>query len=181
MRDFLPDFKSFLEINEGVLANYRKERDGQKIHGEQMVGTFDEIVHMLIKERIPFYFDCEYEEYNKIGFLMHESLNGQSFNGYILDSNKTEDALCKEFTEKICKSVVVDKPGKLCIGRSDFADLQKANDLDTIIVVVKAFKKFSKDKGLTSREITGNKYEVRVNIDFLCDTNNKNNIIEYVF
>jgi hypothetical protein len=179
MRDFLPDFGTF--VNEGALTNYRKEKDSQKIHGEQMVGTFDEVVHNLIKERIPFYFDCEFNGYARIGYLMHESLNGQSFGGYILDSNKSEEVLCKEFTEKICKMITVEKPGKLCIGRTDFADLQKANDLDTIIVVVKAFKKFSKDKGLTSREITGNKYEARVNIDFLCDTNNRNNIIEYVF
>ena len=77
--------------------------------------------------------------------------------------------------------LTVDKPGKLYIGRTDFSDLQKANDLDTIIVVVKAFKSFSKDKNLQSREITGNKYVAKVNIDFLCDTNNKNNIIEFVF
>lgn len=179
MRDFLPDFGTF--VSEGVLTNYRKEKDGQKIHGADMVGTFDEIIHLLIKERIPFYFDCEYNEFNRIGYLMHESLNGQTFGGYILDSSKTEDALCKEFTDKICKSVVVERPGKLHIGRTDFADLQKANDLDTIIVVVKAFKSYSKDKGLTSREITGNKYEAKVNIDFLCDTNTRNNIIEYVF
>ena len=65
MRDFLPDFGTF--INEGALTNYRKEKDGQKIHGEQMVGTFDEIIHQLIKERIPFYFECDYNGYNKIG------------------------------------------------------------------------------------------------------------------
>ena len=179
MRDFLPDFETF--VSEGALTNYRKEKDGQKIHGADMVGTFDEIIHLLIKERIPFYFDCEYNEFNRIGYLMHESLNGQTFGGYILDSSKTEDALCKEFTDKICKSVVVEKPGKLHIGRTDFSDLQKANDLDTIIVVVKAFKNYSKDKGLNSREITGNKYEAKVNIDFLCDTNTRNNIIEFVF
>lgn len=179
MRDFLPDFGTF--INEGALTNYRKEKDGQKIHGEQMVGTFDEIIHQLIKERIPFYFECDYNGYNKIGYLMHESLNGQAFGGYILDLNKSEETLCKEFTEKICKMLTVDKPGKLYIGRTDFSDLQKANDLDTIIIVVKAFKSFSKDKNLQSREITGNKYVAKVNIDFLCDTNNKNNIIEFVF
>lgn len=179
MRDFLPDFGTFL--NEGVLSNYRKERDGQKIHGEQMVGTFDEVIHMLIKERIPFYFDCSFKNYNRIGYLMHESINGQDFGGYILDPTKPEDTLCKEFTEKICGNITIDKPGKLHIGRTDFSDLQKANDLDTIIVVVKAFKNYSKDKGLTSREITGNKYEAKVNIDFLCDTSNRNNIIEYVF
>ena len=179
MRKFLPDFSTFL--SEGALSNYRREKDSRKIHGEQMVGTFDEIIHNLIRERIPFYFDCDYDGYERIGYLMHESLNGQNFGGYILDPDRSEDALCKEFTEKICKSVVVEKPGKLHIGRTDFADLQKANDLDTIIVVVKAFKSFSKDKGLSSREITGNKYEAKVNIDFLCDTNNRNNIIEYVF
>lgn len=179
MRDFIPDFETF--VNEGALSNFRKEQDNQKIHGEQMIGTFDEIVHQLIRERIPFYFDCTYNDFNRIGYLMHESLNGQNFGGYILDSSKTEDALCKEFTEKICKDITVEKPGRLYIGRTDFADLQKANDLAAITVVVKAFKSFSKDKNLTSREITGNKYEARVNIDFLCDTNNRNNIIEYVF
>jgi hypothetical protein len=46
---------------------------------------------------------------------------------------------------------------------------------------VKAFKAFAKDKGLTSREITGNKYEANVNIDFLCDRNTVNNIIDFVF
>lgn len=179
MRDFLPSFGEFIE--EGYLTNYRKEKDGQKLHGEQMIGTFDEIIHMLIKERIPFYFDCDFNGYKRIGYLMHETLNGQNFGGYILDVNKSEETLCKEFTEKICKMITIEKPGKLHIGRTDFSDLQKANDLDTIIIVVKAFKNFSKDKGLSSREITGNKYEAKVNIDFLCDTNNRNNIIEYVF
>lgn len=179
MRDFLPDFETF--VSEGALTNYRREKDGQKIHGQDMIGTFDEIIHHLIKERIPFYFDCQFGNYDKIGYLMLDSLNGRAFGGYILDSNKSEEVLCKEFTEKICKMVTVEKPGKLHIGRSDFADLQKANDLDTIIVVVKAFKSYAKDKGLNSREITGNKYEAKVNIDFLCDTNTRNNIIEFVF
>lgn len=179
MRNLIPTFDNY--IKEGALTNYRKEMEGQKLTGEQMIGTFDEVIHMLIKERIPFYFDCQYENYNRIGYLMNESINGQVFGGYILDSNKTEEALCKEFTEKICKTLVVEKPGKLYIGRSNFADLQKANDLNTIIVVVKAFKNYSKDKGLSSREITGNKYEAKVNIDFLCDTNNRNNIIDFVF
>ena len=75
----------------------------------------------------------------------------------------------------------MDKPGKLHIGRSVYADLTQANDIETISVVVKAFKAFAKDKGLTSREITGNKYEANVNIDFLCDRNTVNNIIDFVF
>jgi hypothetical protein len=62
-----------------------------------------------------------------------------------------------------------------------YADLTQANDIETISVVVKAFKAFAKDKGLTSREITGNKYEANVNIDFLCDRNTVNNIIDFVF
>ena len=48
-------------------------------------------------------------------------------------------------------------------------------------VVVKAFKGYSKDKNLSSREITGNKYEVNINIDFICDNNNANNLIDFVF
>jgi hypothetical protein len=69
----------------------------------------------------------------------------------------------------------------LHIGRSVYADLTQANDIETISIVVKAFKAFAKDKGLTSREITGNKYEANVNIDFLCDRNTVNNIIDFVF
>ena len=40
---------------------------------------------------------------------------------------------------------------------------------------------YYKEKGLTEREISGNKYEAKVNIDFLCDTNNVHNVIDFVF
>ena len=112
---------------------------------------------------------------------MHKSINSVNFEGFILDDNKTPENLAKEFQEKIIKDVVVEKPGKLHIGRSNFADLTKANDLETITVVVKAFKSYSKDKNLSSREITGNKYEANINIDFLCDKTRVNDIIDYVF
>ena len=111
---------------------------------------------------------------------MNESINGQSFGGYILDGEKGE-AIKKFLTSKILPNIIVEKPGKLYIGRSNYADLTKATDLDTITVVVKAFKGYYKDKGLTDREISGNKYEAKVNIDFLCDVNNVNNIIDFVF
>lgn len=175
----LPTFNDF--INEGALTNYRAERENMKISINQMKGSFDEVVCMLIKERIPFYFDCLYKEHTKIGYLMHNVINGVNFNGFILDDNMTLENLCKTFKEKILPDVVVEKPGKLHIGRSNFADLTKANDIDTICVVVKAFKGYSKDKNLSSREITGNKYEVNINIDFICDNNNANNLIDFVF
>ena len=84
-------------------------------------------------------------------------------------------------TSKLLPHIIIEKPGKLFIGRSNYSDLTKATDLDTITVVVKAFKNYYKDKGLTEREISGNKYEAKVNIDFLCDTNNVHNVIDFVF
>ena len=67
------------------------------------------------------------------------------------------------------------------IGRTNYSDLTKATDLDTITVVVKAFKNYYKDKSLSSREISGNKYEVKVNIDFLCEPSVISNVIDFVF
>ena len=168
----IPNFKEF--ITEGMLSAYKAEKEGRKLSYDNLLGNFDVIISQLIEERIPFYFDCEMDGYQRVGYLMHETINGNNFNGYILDPKKTKDALCKEFTEKIL-------PNKLHIGRSVYADLTQANDIETISIVVKAFKAFAKDKGLTSREITGNKYEANVNIDFLCDRNTVNNIVDFVF
>lgn len=177
----IPTFEKFIGLSEGILTNYRMEREGMKLTEKQLVGSFDEVIKKLIEEKIPFYFDCSYKEFTKIGYLMNEVINNVNFNGYILDNEKTADALSKEFTEKILKDVMIEKPGKLHVGRTNFADLTKAADLDEITTVVKAFKTYSKDKGLSSREITGNKYEVNISIDFLCDKTRTNDIIDYVF
>ena len=175
----IPTFNEFLM--EGVLTNYRSEKEGMRLTNTQLSETFTELLHKLIEERIPFYFECQYKEFNKIGYLMHETINNIKFDGYILDDTKTPESLCKELSDKIIPEVVVEKPGKLHVGRSTFSDLTRANDLDTITVVVKAFKTYSKDKGLNSREVTGNKYEVNVNIDFLCDKTRINDLISYIF
>ncbi|MCM1220589.1 MAG: hypothetical protein NC548_39490 [Lachnospiraceae bacterium] len=151
-----------------------------KLTDKQMSGSFDEFIKKLIEEKIPFYFDCIYGEHSRIGYLMNETINNVHFNGYILDSEKTTDALSKEFSEKILKDLIVEKPGKLHVGRSNFADLTKSNDLDTIFVVVKALKTYQKDKGI-NRIITGNKQEVHINIDFLCDKTRINDLIDYTF
>lgn len=177
-------WKQFL--NEGALTNYRSEREGQKLTYNNFKNTFETILCKLIEERVPFWFDCygtggEMQQYTKLGYLMNESINGQSFGGYILDSSKSVEQIKSHLINKILPNVVVEKPGKLYIGRTNYSDLTKATDLDTITVVVKAFKGYYKDKGLTSREISGNKYETKVNIDFLCDVNNVNNIIDFVF
>lgn len=176
-------WKQFL--NEGALTNYRNEKEGQKLTYNNFKNTFELILCKLIDERIPFWFDCygtgEMNQYSRLGYLMNDSINGQPFGGYIIDSTKTTEQLKTILTSKILPNIVVEKPGKLYIGRLNYSDLTKATDLDTIMVVVKAIKSYYKDKGLTSREISGNKYEVKVNIDFLCDTNNVNNIIDFVF
>ena len=176
---FVPNFKDY--VNEGALTNFRTEKEGMRLTEKNLSGSFDEVIVKLINERIPFYFDCIYKGNSRIGYLMHKSINSVNFEGFILDDNKTPENLAKEFQEKIIKDVVVEKPGKLHIGRSNFADLTKANDLETITVVVKAFKSYSKDKNLSSREITGNKYEANINIDFLCDKTRVNDVIDYVF
>lgn len=177
-------WKEFL--NEGALTNYRTEREGKKLTYNNFKDTFETILCKLIDERIPFWFDCqgiggEVKDCTKLGYLMNESINGQSFNGYILDSTKTIEQIKSFLSSKVLPNIIVEKPGKLYIGRSAYSDLTKATDLDTITVVVKAFKNYYKDKGLSSREISGNKYETKVNIDFLCDLNTVNNIIDFVF
>ena len=97
--------------------------------------------------------------------------------------NKDADieTLKKILVEDILPNIIVEKPGKLFIGRTNYSDLTKATDLDTITVVVKAFKNYYKDKSLSSREISGNKYEAKVNIDFLCEPGVINNVIDFVF
>lgn len=175
--NLIPTFEEY--INEGVLTNYRTERDGMKLTHDQLSGSFDELIKKLFEEKIPFYFECSYKNYTKIGYLMNESINNVHFDGYILDPEKSSEELCEEFGE-IIKDIVIEKPGKLHVGRSNFADLTKANDLDTIFVVVKAMKSYQKDKGL-NRIITGNKQEVHINIDFLCDKTKINDFIDYIF
>ena len=183
----MPSWKQFL--TEGALTNYRSEKEGKKLTYNDFKNTFELILSKLIEERIPFWFDClgtpdgEVKGITKLGYLMNESINGQAFGGFILDGDKlgNEEKIKKYLVEKILPNIIVEKPGKLYIGRTNYSDLTKATDLDTITVVVKAFKAYYKDKGLTSREISGNKYEAKVNIDFLCDMNNVNNIIDFVF
>lgn len=175
----MPTFKEFL--SEGALTNYRSEKEGMKLTKNDMSGSFEEVIIRLIKERIPFYFDCVYNDQPRIGYLMHKSINNTSFGGFIFDDKKTPDNIAKEFSEKMLDNIMVEKPGKLHIGRTNFSDLTKAADLDTISVVVKAFKNYSKEKNLTSREVTGNKYEANISIDFLCDRTRVNDVIDYVF
>ena len=183
----MPNWKQFL--TEGALTNYRSEKEGRKLSFENFKNGFKSILDILIEERIPFWFDCQGNRcgdipaFTRMGYLMNESINGQAFDGYILGLNEEKfDAMKLERQlEKVLLNVYVEKPGKLYIGRSNYADLTKSADIDTITVVVKAFKNFYKDKGLSSREISGNKYEAKVNIDFLCDTNNANNVIDFVF
>lgn len=175
----IPSFKEF--ITEGILSTYRAEKEGRKLTYDKMNGTFELIIHKLIEERIPFYFDCKLDNYQRVGYLMHETINGNDFNGYILDRYNKTEVICKDFSKNVLPYITIEKPGKLHIGRSVYADLTLANDIETISIVVKAFKAFAKDKGLTSREITGNKYEANVNIDFLCDINTVNNVIDFVF
>lgn len=177
-------WKEFL--NEGALTNYRTEKEGKKLTYNDFKDTFETILCRLIDERIPFWFDCqgingEVKDCTKLGYLMNEYINGQSFNGYILDSTKTTEQIKSFLSSKVLPNIIIEKPGKLYIGRSVYSDLTKATDIDTITVVVKAFKNYYKDKGLSSREISGNKYETKVNIDFLCDLNTVNNIIDFVF
>lgn len=184
----MPSWKQFL--TEGALTNYRNEREGRKLTYNDFKNTFETVLCKLVEERIPFWFDCqgtvdgELKGITKLGYLMNESINGQSFGGYIIDAvNKDVDVetLKKILVENILPNIIVEKPGKLYIGRTNYSDLTKATDLDTITVVVKAFKNYYREKSLSSREISGNKYEAKVNIDFLCDPGVINNIIDFVF
>lgn len=182
----MPSWKQFL--NEGILSNYRNEKEGRKLTNNDFKNTFAVILCKLVEERIPFWFDCvgvdgPVKNVTKLGYLMNESINGQSFGGYILEADKELDteALKTFLTDQILPNIIVEKPGRLYIGRTNYSDLSKATDLDTITVVVKAFKKYYKERGLSAREIAGNKYETKVNIDFLCDTSVASNIIDFVF
>lgn len=174
----IPNFKEF--INEGILTNYRTEREGMKLTQSKLSGSFDEFINKLIQEKIPFYFDCQYKDFTRVGYLMNETINNIHFNGYILDSEKSPESLIKDFSEHVLKDVVIEKPGKLHVGRTSFTDLTKSADLDTIYVVCKAIKTYQKDKGL-NRVVTGNKQEISINIDFLCDKTRINDLIDYVF
>jgi hypothetical protein len=182
----MPTWKQFL--NEGILSKYRNEREGRKLTYNDFKGTFELILCKLIEERIPFWFDCQgvggdFSNVTKIGYLMNESINDQSFGGYILnvEDPTDEDAVKNLVVNQILPNIIVEKPGRLFIGRTNYSDLTKAADLDTISVVVRAFKTFYKQKEYSAREISGNKYETKVKIDFLCDSNTVNNIIDYVF
>ena len=182
----MPSWKQFL--NEGILSNYRNEREGRKLTANDFRNTFDAILCKLIEERIPFWFDCQgvggdMNQVSKIGYLMNESINGQAFGGYILEKGKDLDPeVLKTFLmEQVLPNIIIEKPGRLYIGRTNYSDLSKATDLDTILVVVKAFKKYYKERGLSAREISGNKYETKVNIDFLCDNSVAGNVIDFVF
>lgn len=183
----MPTWKQFL--TEGALSNYRNEREGRKLTYKDFQNTFEVVLCKLVEERIPFWFDCQgvvdsdVKGITKLGYLMNPSINGQSFGGYILEGDKDVDveALKTFLTEKVLPNIIVEKPGKLYIGRTNYSDLTKATDLDTITVVVKAFKNYYKERGLSGREISGNKYEAKVNIDFLCDNSVAGNVIDFVF
>ena len=95
----IPNFKEF--VTEGMLSAYKAEKEGKKLTYDNLLGNFDVIINQLIEERIPFYFDCKIEGYQRVGYLMHKTINGNDFNGYILDSNKNKEGLCKEFSEKV--------------------------------------------------------------------------------
>jgi hypothetical protein len=182
----MPSWKQFL--NEGILTNYRNEKEGRKLTANDFKNSFDVILCKLVMERIPFWFDCqgvggELNNVSKIGYLMNEAINDQSFGGYILDVTDptNEEEVKNLICDQILPNIIVEKPGRIFIGRTNYSDLTKAADLDTITVVVKAFKSFYKNKDYSAREISGNKYETKVKIDFLCDSNTVNNIIDYVF
>lgn len=179
----IPSFQEF--IGEGILTNYRNERENMKITYSQMEDSFEDVLKKLIEEKIPFYFDCTYKNYQRIGYLMNETINNVNFNGFILDDSKSYDDTCSDLNN-ILKDTVIDKStNKLHIGRTNFSDLTKANDLDTICVVTKAFKSYLKEKGNTlgdqKRVITGNKYEVNVSIEFLCDKSKVHDLIDFIF
>ena len=176
----IPTFNEY--ISEGILTNYRAERESMKLTYNQLSGSFDEFVNKLIEEKIPFYFDCKYKEFSRVGYLMNESINNVHFNGYILDNNKSIESLKKEFDEHVLKDIVIEKGQKLHIGRSPFSDLTKANDLDIITTVVKGVKDYSKTKSLDKNyKITGNKLEAHIPIILLSESTRVNDIIDYVF
>lgn len=182
----MPSWKQFLK--EGILTNYRNEKEEMKLTMNNFKNTFEIVLCKLIKERIPFWFDCQgtggkMSGVTRIGYLMNETINNQAFGGYILevDDPENENKVRNLISNQVLSNIIIEKPGRLYVGRTNYSDLTKAADLDTITVVVKAFKSFYKDKDYSSREISGNKYEAKVKIDFLCDMNNVNNLIDYVF
>lgn len=172
----IPTFKEF--INEGVLTNYRTEKEGMKLTYQQMEGSFKNLINKLILEKIPFYFDCKYKNFMRIGYLMNDTINNIQFGGYILNNKKTPEETCEEF-DNILKETVVEKSSKLHIGRTNFSDLTKSTDLEDICVVTKALKQYSKER--SQKFVTGNKYEVTVKMEFLCDSTRINDMIDYVF
>lgn len=172
----VPTFNDF--INEGVLTNYRAEKENMKIVYQQMQGSFDNLLKKLIEEKIPFYIDCKYKDNMRIGYLMNDMINNIKFGGYILDSEKPKEELFDEL-DKVLQETVIDKSGKLHVGRTNFSDLTKSSDLEDICVVTKALKQYSKDR--SQKFITGNKYEVSIKMEFLCDSTRINDMIDYVF
>lgn len=179
----IPSFIEF--INEGVLSKYRSEREGMKLTYKEMEGSFDIVIKKLIEEKIPFYFDCVYKNYTRIGYLVNETINNMNFNGFILDYEKNPDEIYSQF-EDILRNTIVEKPGKLHIGRTLFSDITHS-DPEIISVVVKAFKQYVKERGSSpsqgeyKRQVTGNKLECNVNIDFLCDKTRVNDMIDFIF
>jgi hypothetical protein len=102
----IPNFKEF--ITEGMLSAYKAEKEGKKLTYDNLIGNFDVVINKLIEERIPFYFDCVMDGYQRVGYLMHKTINGNNFNGYILDANKSKDNIVKEFNEKVLPNITID-------------------------------------------------------------------------
>ena len=65
----IPNFKEF--ITEGMLSAYKAEKEGKKLTYDNLLGNFDVIIERLIEERIPFYFDCTMNGFQRVGYLMH--------------------------------------------------------------------------------------------------------------
>lgn len=172
----IPTFSEF--VNEGVLSNYRTEKENMKLVYQQMQGSFENLVKKLIEEKIPFYFDCKYKEHMRIGYLMNNIINNVQFGGYILNNKKSTEEICEEF-DKILQETTVDKSSKLHVGRTNFSDLTKSSDLEDICVVTKALKQYSKERG--QKFVTGNKFEVTIKMESLCDSTRINDLIDYVF
>ena len=61
----IPSFKEF--ITEGMLSTYKAEKEGKKLTYDNLQGNFDVIIERLIEERIPFYFDCTLEGFQRVG------------------------------------------------------------------------------------------------------------------
>ena len=63
----IPNFKEF--ITEGMLSAYKAEKEGKKLTCDNLVGNLDVIIDKLIEERIPFYFDCTMDGYQRVGSI----------------------------------------------------------------------------------------------------------------